>query len=74
MQLSFEKRWYDLHEIKELFSIKDKTMSNWLYDKKTGKKKNLPNMGIYKLPDTNYYVVNPIEFQDWFNKRLRIYQ
>jgi len=74
MELSFEKRWYDLHEIKVIFRIKNKTMSNWLYDKKTGKKKNLPNMGIYKLPDTNYYVVNPVEFQDWFIKRLRICQ
>jgi len=74
MELSFEKRWHSLHEIKNFFSIKDKTMSNWLYDKKTGKKKDLASMGIYKLPDTNYYVVNPVEFQEWFNKRLRIYQ
>jgi hypothetical protein len=74
MELSFEKRWYDLHEIKKLFSIKDKTMKNWLYDKKTGKKKSLSSMGIYKLPDTNYHVVNAPEFQDWFNKRLGIYQ
>lgn len=74
MEFEFEDRWHDLHEIKRRFGIKNKTMSNWLYDKKTGKKKNLANMGIYKLPDTNYYVVNPFEFQDWYNKRLRIYQ
>ena len=74
MEFEFENRWHDLHEIKRKFRIKDKTMLNWFYDKKTGKKKNLKSMGIYKLPDTNYYVVNPNEFQEWFNKRIGAFQ
>ena len=72
MNFTFEDRWYDKHEILKKFSITEKTWKNWLYDTKTGKKKNLGNMGIYKLPGANYYVINPIEFQEWFNKYINI--
>ena len=24
-------------------------------------------MGIYRLPGTKYWVINPNEFQEWFN-------
>ena len=68
MNLTFETRWYSHHEIMKLFGIKDKTWRLWLYDKKTGKKKDLNQMGIYKLPGSKYWVVNPVAFQDWFNE------
>ena len=50
MNFNFEDRLYDKYEIIKKFSIKEKTWKNWLYDTKTGKKKNLADMGIYKLP------------------------
>ena len=28
---------------------------------------NLNQMGIYRLPGTKYWVINPNEFQEWFN-------
>ena len=31
------------------------------------KKKDLASMGIYKLPGTNYWVIDAPKFQDWFN-------
>ena len=52
MNFEFENRWYSHYEILKLFQIREKTWKNWLYDNKTGKKKNLKAMGIYKLPGT----------------------
>ena len=74
MELKFENRWHDIHELKEKFKIKNKTMKNWMYDKKTGKKKDLKEMGLYKLPDTNYYVANAVTFQKFFNKQIGLKQ
>ena len=67
MNFEFENRWYSKHEILKQFNIAEKTWKNWLYDSKTGKKKNLKSMGIYKVPGTKYWVINPNEFQEWFN-------
>ena len=72
MNIEFENRWHDKHEILKSFRIRNKTWNNWLYDTKTCKKKDLSKMGVYKLPDTNYYVINPFEFRDWFNKRIGV--
>ena len=41
MNFEFENRWYSKHEILKKFNIAEKTWKNWLYDSKTGKKKNL---------------------------------
>tara|TARA_R100000935_G_scaffold28611_1_gene48963 strand:+ start:461 stop:682 length:222 start_codon:yes stop_codon:yes gene_type:complete len=71
MNFTFEDRWYDKYEIMKKFSIKEKTWKNWLYDNKTGKKRIPADMGIYKLSGTNYYVINPVEFQEWFNNQLK---
>ena len=54
MNFEFENRWYSKHEILKQFNIAEKTWKNWLYDSKTGKKKNLNQMGIYRLPGTKY--------------------
>ncbi|HAI19311.1 MAG TPA: hypothetical protein DCM10_15530 [Xanthomarina gelatinilytica] len=70
MNFEFENRWYSKHEILKKFNIAEKTWKNWLYDSKTGKKKNLKSMGIYKIPGTKYWVINPYEFQEWFNNYI----
>ena len=67
MNFVFENRWHSKHEILKKFSIVEKTWKNWLYDDKGKKKKNLASMGVYKMPGTNYWVINPTEFQEWFN-------
>jgi hypothetical protein len=67
MNFVFENRWYSKHEILKQFSIAEKTWKNWLYDEKGKKKKDLASMGIYKLPGTNYWVIDAPKFQDWFN-------
>ena len=70
MNFEFENRWYSKHEILKKFNIAEKTWKNWLYDSKTGKKKNLKSMGIYKIHGTKYWVINPYEFQEWFNNYI----
>ena len=70
MNFEFENRWYSKIEICRKFNIAEKTWKNWLYDTKTGKKKNLKDMGIYKIHGTKYWVINPNEFQDWFNTHI----
>ena len=70
MNFEFENRWYSKHEILKKFNIAEKTWKNWLYDSKTAKKKNLKSMGIYKIPGTKYWVINPYEFQEWFNNYI----
>ena len=70
MNFEFENRWYSKHEILKKFNMAEKTWKNRLYDRKTGKKKNLKSMGIYKIPGTKYWVINPYEFQDWFNNYI----
>ena len=70
MNFEFENRWYSKHEILKKFNIAEKTWPPWLYDSKTGKKKNLKSMGIYKIPGTKYWVINPYEFQEWFNNYI----
>ncbi len=71
MNLKLEDRWYDKYEILKIFKIKNKTWKNWLYDTKTGKKKVLKDLGIYKLPGTNYHVINGVEFQEWFDNFIK---
>tara|TARA_R110000824_G_scaffold393190_1_gene592034 strand:+ start:1427 stop:1681 length:255 start_codon:yes stop_codon:yes gene_type:complete len=81
LNFKFENRLYAPTEIKTKFAIKDKTWDGFLgwHDKasqsknkiKKIKKKNLEVMGIFKLPDTNYHVVEPIKFQDWFNDWIK---
>ena len=70
MMFSFEDRFYTTHEIKTKFAIKDKTWRIWLYgDKKRRKnKQDMLAMGLVKVPGTNYYVVDPVKFQDWFKE------
>ena len=70
MNFEFENRWYSKHEILKKFNIAEKTWKNWLYDSKTEKKTNLKSMGIYKIPGTKYWVINPYEFQEWFNNYI----
>ena len=78
MRLTFEDRWYQAHEIKQLFAIKEKTWKIWLYGdtynykgKKVKKQKvDIAEMGLRKVPGTNYYVVDPNKFQEWFLERI----
>tara|TARA_R100000664_G_C2692968_1_gene96320 strand:+ start:248 stop:475 length:228 start_codon:yes stop_codon:yes gene_type:complete len=68
-EFEFEDRNYQVHEIKRRFGIKDKTWRIWVYG--DGKKKrpiDKSSMGLTKVPGTNYYVVDPDVFQDWFKE------
>ena len=74
MRFTFENRYYQTHEIQKQFAIKEKTWRTWLYGdtvKIKGKsvkkaKQDLHEMGLKKVPGSNYYVVDPNKFQDWF--------
>ena len=74
MRFEFENRYHQVHEIKRKFAIKDKTWKTWLYGdtiKVKGKslkkaKQDILEMGLRKVPGSNYYVVDPFKFQDWF--------
>ena len=74
MRFEFENRYYQAHEIKRKFAIKDKTWKTWLYGdtvKVKGKslkkaKQDILEMGLRKVTGSNYYVVDPNKFQDWF--------
>jgi len=80
MRLQFEKRYYFVHEIQKMFCIKEKTWRMWMYDKAGDKMKNgkrckpkkvvggIP--GVFKMPGTNYYVVDPEVFQEWFMSQV----
>lgn len=73
MKITFEDRFYNATEIKRLFCIKDKTWRVWLYGDSSRKKINKVDsneMGVFKLPGTNYYVVDPHKFQDWYFHRI----
>ena len=68
-EFEFEDRNYQVHEIKRKFGIKDKTWRIWVYgDCKKKKPIDKALMGLTKVPDTNYYVVDPDVFQDWFKE------
>ena len=77
MELEFENRWHQTHEIKKAFGIKDKTWKTWLYGdtvKVKGNsikkpKQDIEEMGLRKIPGSNYYVVNPHKFQDWLSQQ-----
>jgi len=74
MRFEFENRYYQTHEIKRKFAIKDKTWKTWLYGdtiRVRGKslkkaKQDILEMGLRKVPGSNYYVVDPNRFQEWF--------
>ena len=70
MTFDFEDRYYTTTEIKRKFCIKDKTLRIWMYgDKKRRRnKQDILSMGLVKVPGTNYYVVDPVKFQDWFKE------
>ena len=70
MTFDFEYRYYTTTEIKRKFCIKDKTWRIWMYgDKKRRRnKQDILSMGLVKVPGTNYYVVDPVKFQDWFKE------
>ena len=70
MTFDFEDRYYTTTEIKRKFCIKDKTWRIWMYgDKKRRRnKQDILSMGLVKVPGTNYYVVYPVKFQDWFKE------
>ena len=78
MRFEFEKRYYQPHEIKHRFCIKEKTWKVWLYGdtiKVKGKslkkaKQDILEMGLKKIPGSNYYVVDPNKFQDWFLQQI----
>jgi len=75
MRLKFEDRYYQTHEIKHLFAIKPKTRKSWIYPCIKGKTKkqnevDVREMGLRKIPGSNYYVVDPNMFQDWFLGRI----
>ena len=68
-EFEFEDRNYQVSEIKKRFGIKDKTWRIWMYG--DSKKKNAIDkslMGLIKIPGTNYCVVDPYVFQDWFKE------
>lgn len=68
-EFEFEDRNYQVHEIKRKFGIKDKTWRIWVYgDCKNKKPIDKALMGLTKVPGTNYYVVDPDVFQDWFKE------
>ena len=71
MRFEFEDRYHQVHEIKRKFAIKDKTWKSWIYPCIRGKTKkqnevDIKEMGLRKIPGSNYYVVDPHKFQDWF--------
>jgi len=45
--------------------------SQKLKKKKQIRKQNLSAIGIIKMPGTNYHVVEPNMFQDWFNEWVK---
>ena len=75
-EFEFEDRYYQVSEIKKRFGIKDKTWRVWVYGDTVkingdGKKKKPIDkslMGLIKIPGTNYCVVDPYVFQDWFKE------
>ena len=75
-EFEFEDRYYQVSEIKRRFCIKDKTWRVWVYGdtvkvNSKSKKKNAIDkslMGLIKIPGTNYCVVDPYVFQDWFKE------
>ena len=70
MTFDFEDRYYTTTEIKRKFCIKDKTWRIWMYGdkKRIRNKQDILSMGLVKVPGTNYYVVDPVKFQDWFKE------
>ena len=70
MTFDFEDRYYTTTEIKRKFCIKDKTWRIWMYGakKRRRNKQDILSMGLVKVPGTNYYVVDPVKFQDWFKE------
>ena len=70
MTFDFEDRFYTTTEIKRKFCIKDKTWRIWMYwdNKRRKNKQDILSMGLVKVPGTNYYVVDPVKFQDWFKE------
>ena len=71
MRFEFEDRYHQVHEIKRKFAIKDKTWKSWIYPCIRGKTKkqnevDIKEMSLRKIPGSNYYVVDPHKFQDWF--------
>ena len=77
----FEERLYGPIEIQRKFGTKTKTweaLMGWhdkssqkLKKKKQIRKQNLSAIGIIKMPGTNYHVVEPNTFQDWFNEWVK---
>ena len=68
-EFEFEDRNYQVSEIKKRFGIKDKTWRIWMYgDGKKKKPIDKSLMGLIKIPGTNYCVVDPYVFQDWFKE------
>ncbi len=75
-EFEFEDRYYQVSEIKKRFGIKDKTWRVWVYGDTVkingkSKKKNAIDkslIGLIKIPGTNYCVVDPYVFQDWFKE------
>tara|TARA_R110001599_G_C11723341_1_gene605858 strand:+ start:184 stop:456 length:273 start_codon:yes stop_codon:yes gene_type:complete len=77
----FEDRLHNPAEIQKKFGIKHKTWEAMLgyHDKSSQKKlktkkirkQNLASIGVFKMPGTNYYVVEPNQFQDWFNEWVK---
>ena len=35
------------------------------------RKQMLASIGVFKMPGTNYYVIEPNQFQDWFNEWVK---
>jgi hypothetical protein len=48
----------------------DKSSQKKLKTKKI-RKQNLASIGVFKMPGTNYYVIEPNQFQDWFNEWVK---
>ena len=76
-----EDRLYSPIEIQRKFLIKAKTWEALLgwHDKssqsknkkKKIRKQNLSAIGVFKMPGTNYHVIEPKLFQDWFNEWVK---
>ena len=59
----------------EIIEFKPKTWKSWIYPCIKGKTKkqnevDVREMGLRKIPGSNYYVVDPNMFQDWFLGRI----
>lgn len=71
--MQLEDRLYPVEEIKKIFAIKPRTWRTWRYGVggKHGRKNQVPKdeLGLVKVPNSNYFVVNPKIFLEFWNDK-----